>query len=98
MKIFGGPPFEDRRDAGRKLAERLLSVQGRADRGLRPARGGVPVGYEISRALARRWTCSSRASSGRRGSPEFGIGAVAPGGVRVLNEYAVGQLGIPRIT
>jgi putative phosphoribosyl transferase len=95
MKIFGGPPFEDRRDAGRKLAERLLSYRDRRTVVFALPRGGVPVGYEISRALGAPLDVFVSRKLGAPGQPEFGIGAVAPGGVRVLNEYAVGQLGIP---
>ena len=95
MKIFGGPPFEDRRDAGRKLAERLLSYRDGRTVVFALPRGGVPVGYEISRALGAPLDVFVSRKLGAPGQPEFGIGAVAPGGVRVLNEYAVGQLGIP---
>ncbi len=95
MKLFGRPPFEDRRDAGRKLAGRLARYGE-----VRPVvfalpRGGVPVGYEISRALGAPLDVFVSRKLGAPGQPEFGIGAVAPGGVRVLNEYAVRRLGIP---
>ena len=95
MKIFGGPPFEDRRDAGRKLAERLIRYRDGQTVVFALPRGGVPVGYEISRALRAPLDVFVSRKLGAPGQPEFGIGAVAPGGVRVLNEYAVGQLGIP---
>jgi putative phosphoribosyl transferase len=95
MKIFGGPPFEDRRDAGRKLAERLVRYKDEQTVVFALPRGGVPVGYEISRALGAPLDVFVSRKLGAPGQPEFGIGAVAPGGVRVLNEYAVGQLGIP---
>ena len=95
MKIFGGPPFEDRRDAGRKLAERLVRYRDGQTVVFALPRGGVPVGYEISRALGAPLDVFVSRKLGAPGQPEFGIGAVAPGGVRVLNEYAVGQLGIP---
>jgi putative phosphoribosyl transferase len=95
MKIFGGPPFKDRRDAGRKLAGRLVRYRDGPTVVFALPRGGVPVGYEISRALGAPLDVLVSRKLGAPGQPEFGIGAVAPGGVRVLNEYAVRQLGIP---
>jgi putative phosphoribosyl transferase len=58
-------------------------------------RGGVPVGYEISRALGVPLEVLVARKLGAPGQPEFGIGAVAPGGVRILNEEVVRRLGIP---
>ena len=95
MKIFGGPPFEDRRDAGRKLAGRLVRYRDGRPVVFALPRGGVPVGYEISRARGAPLDVFGSRKLGAPGQPEFGIGAVAPGGVRVLNEYAVRELGIP---
>lgn len=95
MKIFGGPPFENRRDAGRKLAGRLIRYREGRPVVFALPRGGVPVGYEISRTLGAPLDVLVSRKLGAPGQPEFGIGAVAPGGVRVLNEYAVRELGIP---
>ena len=53
MRIFGIPPFEDRRDAGRRLAGRLAPYRDERPVVFALPRGGVPVGYEISRALER---------------------------------------------
>ena len=58
-------------------------------------RGGVPVGYEISRSLGAPLDVFVSRKLGAPGQPEFGIGAVAPGGVRVLNGNVVERLGIP---
>ena len=58
-------------------------------------RGGVPVGYEISRSLGAPLDVFVSRKLGAPGQPEFGIGAVASGGVRILNEDVVGRLGIP---
>ncbi len=52
------------------------------------------MGYEISRDLGSPLDVFVSRKLGAPGQPEFGIGAVAPGGVRVLNDYAVRQLGI----
>jgi putative phosphoribosyl transferase len=94
MKLFGRPPFEDRRDAGRKLAGRLVRYRDGRTVVFALPRGGVPVGYEVARALGAPLDVFISRKLGAPGQPEFGIGAVAPGGVRVLNEYAVRQLGI----
>ena len=58
-------------------------------------RGGVPVGYEISRALGAPLDVFVSRKLGAPGQPEFGIGAVAAGGVRILNTDVIRRLGIP---
>jgi len=87
--------FEDRGDAGRQLAERLARYKEDCPVVFALPRGGVPVGAEISRSLQARLEVVVARKLGAPGQPEFGIGAVAPGGVRVLNERAVQSLGIP---
>lgn len=79
-------PFRDREDAGRRLAEKLVGYRDEDPIILALPRGGVPVGYEISRAPL---DVSVARKLGAPGHPEFGIGAVAQGGVRVLNEDAL---------
>lgn len=91
----GDPPFEDREDAGRKLAEKLIRLRDERPIVFALPRGGVPVGYEIARALDVPLDVFVARKLGAPGQPEFGIGAVASGGVRVLNEDVVGRLGIP---
>jgi putative phosphoribosyl transferase len=95
MRIFGFPPFEDRRDAGRRLAGKLARFQGERPVVFALPRGGVPVGYEISRSLRAPLDVFVSRKLGAPDQPEFGIGAVAAGGVRVLNEDVVRRLGIP---
>ncbi len=58
-------------------------------------RGGVPVGYEVSRALGASLDVFVSRKLGAPDQPEFGIGAVAVGGVRVLNRDVIRRLGIP---
>jgi putative phosphoribosyl transferase len=87
--------FEDREDAGRRLAGRLESYAGERPVVFALPRGGVPVGAEISRSLNAPLEVIVARKLGAPGQPEFGIGAVAPGGVRILNERAVRALGIP---
>jgi putative phosphoribosyl transferase len=95
MRIFGSPPFEDRRDAGRRLAAKLSRFEGEQPVVFALPRGGVPVGYEISRSLRAPLDVFVSRKLGAPDQPEFGIGAVAAGGVRVLNEDVVRRLGIP---
>ena len=91
----GAPPFEDRQDAGRRLAERLAPYREERPVVFALPRGGVPVGYEIALALAAPLDVFVARKLGAPGQPEFGIGAVAPGGVRILNEEVVRRLDIP---
>jgi putative phosphoribosyl transferase len=93
--LHGETPFENREDAGRRLAERLLRHEDEHPVVFALPRGGVPVGYEVARALDAPLDVFVARKLGAPGQPEFGIGAVAPGGVRVLNEDVVARLGIP---
>ncbi|MGI9050400.1 MAG: phosphoribosyltransferase [Rubrobacteraceae bacterium] len=87
--------FEDRSDAGRKLAGKLERYREENPVILALPRGGAPVGYEVSRVLgAPLDICISR-KLGAPGQPELGIGAVAQEGARVLNDRLISQLGIP---
>jgi putative phosphoribosyl transferase len=88
-------PFKDRRDAGQRLAERLGRYRGENPIVLALPRGGVPVGYEISRSLGAPLDVFIARKLGAPGRPELGIGAVAQGGLRVLNARAVQALNIP---
>jgi putative phosphoribosyl transferase len=95
VKIFHSPPFEDRREAGRKLAAKLSRFRGGGCVVFGLPRGGVPVGYEISRSLGAPLDVFVSRKLGAPGQPEFGIGAVAAGGVRILNTDVIRRLGIP---
>jgi putative phosphoribosyl transferase len=87
--------FRDRGDAGRQLAERLRH---HADRGdvlvLALPRGGLPVGYEVARALHAPLDVMIVRKLGVPGQSELAMGAIASGGVRVVNEEVVRELGI----
>jgi predicted phosphoribosyltransferase len=90
------PPFRDRRDAGRQLARALAAYAGRPDVSvLALPRGGVPVAYEVARALDAPLDVLLVRKLGVPGREELAFGALAPGGVRVLNEELVRRLGIP---
>jgi predicted phosphoribosyltransferase len=87
--------FDDRRDAGRRLAERLSHYRGRHDLvvlGL--PRGGVPVAFEVSRALAAPLDVFLVRKLGVPGHQELAMGAIASGGVRVLNDDVVSATGV----
>jgi putative phosphoribosyl transferase len=87
--------FLNRREAGIELAEKLTRFSERRDvvvLGL--ARGGVPVAYEVARALRAPLDVFVVRKLGAPGHEELAIGAIASGGVRVLNSEAIRLLGI----
>ena len=92
--MASGGSFRDREDAGRRLAERLAKYREESPVVLALPRGGVPVGYEIAHSLDAPLDIFLSRKLGAPGRKEFGIGAVAQGGVRVLNERAVEALEI----
>ena len=95
MRIFRSAPFEDRRDAGRQLAAKLSRFRDERPVVFALPRGGVPVGYEIARKLDAPLDVFVSRKLGAPDQPEFGIGAVAVGGVRILNRDVIRRLGIP---
>jgi predicted phosphoribosyltransferase len=89
-------PFHDRREAGRFLAEKLSFYANRPDViVLALPRGGVPVAYEVARALNVPLDVFPVRKLGVPGHDELAMGAIAPGGVRILNDEVVRALGIP---
>jgi putative phosphoribosyl transferase len=79
--------FQDRTDAGRQLAEELLSYAGRDDViVLALPRGGVPVAFEVAQRLGVPLDVFVVRKLGVPGHEELAMGAIASGGVRVLNE------------
>jgi predicted phosphoribosyltransferase len=87
--------FRDRADAGRQLAARLLHLADRPDvLVLALPRGGLPVGYEVARALHAPLDVLIVRKLGVPGQEELAMGAIASGGVRVLNEEVVRALNI----
>jgi predicted phosphoribosyltransferase len=88
-------PFSDRTDAGRYLATKLDAYQGRADLlVLALPRGGVPVGFEVARALHAPLDVFIVRKLGVPGHEELAIGAIASGGAKVLDHYLIRELGI----
>jgi putative phosphoribosyl transferase len=89
--------FHDRTHAGQQLAS-LLTVH--ADRDavvvLALPRGGVPVAAEVARALGAPLDVFVVRKLGVPGHPELAMGAIATGGVQVLNDDVIDELAIPR--
>ena len=84
------PIFKDRRDAGRQLAQELTSYANRQDViVLALPRGGVPVGFEVAQALNAPLDIFLVRKLGVPGHEELAFGAIASGGVRVLNKMVV---------
>jgi putative phosphoribosyl transferase len=89
--------FRDRRDAGRLLAQRLDAYAGRSDVVvLALPRGGVPVGYEIARRLGAPLDVLVVRKIGVPGHSELAMGAIASGGIQVMDQHTVTTLGISR--
>ena len=88
-----GGLFADRADAGRVLGEQVA----RGGQLVRPVvvalpRGGVPVGAEVARKIGAGLVAMPVCKVGAPGREELAIGAVAPGGVRVLNSDVIAAL------
>src|ERR671918_92049 len=88
-------PYQDRRHAGVELATHLAHLKGRKDAVvLALPRGGVPVAYEVARALDAPLDIFLVRKLGLPGYPELAMGAIASGGVRVLNPEVVRFYGV----
>ncbi len=90
--------FEDRSDAGRRLAEALRHLRGSDPVVLALPRGGVPVGFEIARALGAPLDVVLVRKIGAPSQPELAAGAVVDGEEPelVVNEEIVAALGVPQ--
>jgi putative phosphoribosyl transferase len=89
-----GARFADRMDAGRQLAEHLLPLAAEDPIVVALPRGGVPVGREVAIALEAPLDFVAVRKLGAPHNPEYGIGAVAEDGTRVIDSEAVAVLGI----
>jgi putative phosphoribosyl transferase len=88
-------PFVDRREGGAILAQQLRHYAHRTDAivlGL--PRGGVPVAYEVATVLGLRLDVFQVRKLGVPRQPELAMGAIASGGVRILNKDVIDWLGI----
>src|ERR1700724_4243150 len=89
--------FRNRTDAGRQLAEKLAAYANRPGvLVLALPRGGVPVGFEVASELRAPLDVFLVRKLGVPGYEELAMGAIASGGVRVLNEDVIRGLGIPQ--
>lgn len=77
--MFDGPAFRDRADAGRRLADALTHLRARHPLVLALPRGGVPVAFEVARALNAELDLVFVRKLGAPGHEEFGIGAIVDG-------------------
>jgi putative phosphoribosyl transferase len=87
-------PFRDRREAGRRLAERLSGLRSSRPLVLGLPRGGVPVAFEVARALDAPLDVLVVRKLGVPFQPELGMGAVGEDGVRVLNPEVLREAGV----
>src|SRR5436309_15329173 len=89
--------FRDRAEAGQQLAAKLGAYAGRPDvLVLALPRGGVPVAFEVARALHAPLDVFLVRKLGAPGHPELAMGAIAAGAVRVLSEDLISELDVPR--
>jgi len=87
--------FEDRVDAGQRLAGNLKAYAGRKDViVLGIPRGGVPVAFEVAKVLKAPLDIFLSRKLGVPGQEELAFGALATGGVRVLDRGLIGELSI----
>ena len=90
-------PFKNRSEAGRVLAGRLVQFQNRRDLlVLALPRGGVPVAYEVANILNAPLDIFLVRKLGVPGQEELAFGAIASGGLRVINENIVRSLHLSR--
>lgn len=88
--------FEDRRDAGRQLADRLAPLLDAESVILALPRGGVPVAQEIARRVGASMDVLLVRKLGVPWQPELAFGAVSTGGVTVLNDEVMREVGLGR--
>jgi putative phosphoribosyl transferase len=89
-------PYRTRRHAGEELARHLTHLKGQDVVVLALPRGGVPVAFEVARGLDAPLDVFVVRKLGMPGHPEFAMGAIASGGVRVLNDEVVRLYRIPQ--
>ena len=88
--------FKDRREAGRRLAPRVADLDLTDPVVLGLPRGGVPVAAEVAAHLGASLDVVVVRKVGAPGNPEYGLGAVGEGGVEILQESSMRQVGVER--
>lgn len=86
--------FENRQEAGKKLAAQVFKYRKENPFILAMPRGGVPIGYEVAEVLQAPLDVIVVRKIGLSSNREFGIGAIAEGGIRVLDQTSIEVLGI----
>jgi putative phosphoribosyl transferase len=86
--------FRNRFEAGRRLAQSLEGYRGRDLLVLALPRGGVPVGFEVARALNALLDVMLVRKLGVPGHEELAMGAIASGGIRILSDDIIAAFGI----
>jgi predicted phosphoribosyltransferase len=88
--------FRDRFDAGQQLARALERYRGHPDLlVLALPRGGVPIGFEVAKALGAPLDIMIVRKLGVPGQEELALGAIASGGIRILSDEVISALRIP---
>lgn len=90
--------FDDRAEAGRRLASELQPFAVERPVIVALPRGGVPVAFEVARALGAPLDILAVRKLGAPGNPELGVGAVAEDGTEVLDPRSVGVLDMTQAT
>jgi putative phosphoribosyl transferase len=98
--VMNSDRFRNREEAGRELGRALSSRFGHRDDTVVLAlpRGGVPIGYEVARAIGAPLDVFIVRKLGFPGHEELAMGAIASGGVRVLNDELFRQVPVPMHT
>lgn len=90
--------FTDRQDAGRALATRLTGLAAECPVVVALPRGGVPVAFEVARALGAPLDLLVVRKLGAPGNPELGVGAIAEGGAAVVDAVTSQRVGMTEET
>lgn len=88
--------FEDRREAGKLLAKKLVPFQKEHPIVLALPRGGVPIGFEIAKSMYVPLDVLVVRKIGSPHNPEFGIGAIAEENTQILDKSSINTLGISK--
>jgi putative phosphoribosyl transferase len=88
--------FKNRREAGKLLAEKLIHYKNKSDiLVLALPRGGVPVAFEVAKSLNAEMDIFIVRKLGIPGHEELAMGAIATGGIRIMNEDVLRMINIP---